>query len=85
MALGFKAAFEAVKAGGVVMVTHPDPTKAGGKVLYSIVQGSQITEADYYRLRRRLKPRQDGLFLETSQTFEWNGTEEPKPEKKARK
>lgn len=85
MALGFKAAFEAVKSGGVVMVTHPDPTKASGKTLYSIVQGSQITEAAFYRLKKRLRHRQDGLFADTSQTYEWNGTEEPKPERKAKK
>lgn len=85
MALHYKAAFEAVKRGDRVMVTHPRP-ETTEKTSFGLVEcGKPITAVAFRRMRENLKPVPDGLFgADMSQTYAWDGTE-PAPRPSRRK
>lgn len=73
MAIGYKAAVAAMRAGDILMVTHPSPNKANDAAAYELVKcGKRVGVRAYRKMLDNLRPRNDGPFgCDMSQTFEW--------------
>ncbi|MGA0540709.1 hypothetical protein [Neotabrizicola sp. VNH66] len=71
----YASAVAALKSGDRIMVTNPDPSKAGDiRRFHLIGAGGGLTSATFAKLVPDLVPVGDGLFAdEPSQTFVWGG------------
>lgn len=73
MAIGYKQAVAAMRAGDFLMVTHGDPRKPDEATVYGLVNcGKRVDARAYRKMQGNLAAHGDGLFgAEISQTYRW--------------
>lgn len=66
----FDTAMDRLRAGEMIMVTHPDPMKKTDETRYRFsARGGGITPGLWQKLRPHLEPVDGGLFGDIAQTY----------------
>lgn len=71
MRLSYEKALARLNDGDRIIVTNPDPFRAGETTAYGLMGGGVISVVTFRKLTPLLKPSSDGLFEDCpAQTFE---------------